>query len=336
MDVSGGSKLSSKINGSGGKLKKGLIVILVVISLLPINLVLAAQVPRDFLTEVSKGNIPGHRQIHKGAQNPIVGTTWECIWENGSVVAFPPTATRLNISSTDADDAAGGTGAWNVTIIGLDANWVEINETIQLNGQINVTTVNSYIRTNFFYIREAGSSLTNEGNIHAGTGVVAAGVSPVVYNLIGVSGGIGHGRALSSFYSVPINHTAFIMNIYASSNEDKKFDFGVHVRVYGEGWMFRDIIHVYRTDVTYTYDIPMRIEEQSDISLCAKIGVGTAAVSGGYCLLLVDNDVLGDAILDWSDGTTSGTTSKDPTIIFAIFLGVVLIALLALVIRSKR
>lgn len=317
-------------------LRKFLIVFLVVVLFLPIHLTMAAQVPRDFLTEVSKGNIPGHEQIHRGAQNPTVGTTWECIWENGSAVSFPLIAIRLNISSSDTDDVAGGTGAWNVTIIGLDASWLEINETIQLNGQNNVTTVNSYIRINFFYIREAGSSNTNEGNIYAGTGTLAAGIPPSTYNLIGVSGGTGHGRALSSFYSVPINHTAFILNIYTSSNEDKKFDVGINIRAYGEGWTFRDIFHIFRTDVVYTYDIPLKLEEQSDIRLCAKVGTGTAAVAGGYCLLLVENDVLNDAILDWSDGTTSGTTSKDPTVIFAIVLGVIGLALLALAIRSRR
>lgn len=296
----------------------------------------AELMPRDFITEVSKGNVPGHELVHKSAQNPDITNTWECLWENGTAYVWPPTAIRMNVSSDNVADAVSvgewsGGGAWNVTIVGLDTNWAEISETVQLNGQNNVTTTNSYLRINHFYVVEANQSAgltgTNVGNIFIGTGALVGGVPPTVYGQIGVSGGIGHGRALASMYAVPVNHTIFVISLFYSSDEDKEINFALRYRPFGEAWKFRDYQHVYRTDVVLTPQHPIRFEGRTDISICALGNVNASSVSGGYDLLVVEDEYLSESILDWSDGEVSYVVARDPTVLYAVLIGMIVMAL---------
>ena len=73
----------------------------------------------------------------------------------------------MNVSSTDTDDTVLGTGAWNLTLSGLDADYVPQSETIQLNGQTPDQTVNAYLRVNRAYIRKVGGDyvIYSDGNI---------------------------------------------------------------------------------------------------------------------------------------------------------------------------
>ena len=92
------------------------------------------------------------------------------IWQAGSNIVLPTTAGVVSIVSTDADDAAGDTGAQTVLINGLDSNYEPILETVNLNGTNPVTTTNSYLRVNTLRVVSSGSSKHNEGAITASIG----------------------------------------------------------------------------------------------------------------------------------------------------------------------
>ena len=49
-------------------------------------------------------------------------------------------------------------------LLDRDKLYVEINETIQLNGQTPVITTKSYLRVFRAYVEQAGSGETNDGN----------------------------------------------------------------------------------------------------------------------------------------------------------------------------
>lgn len=322
-------------------------VIIFIIVLLPISSAFSALVPRDFYLEVAKGNIPGHTRVGVFGQNDDVGASWETIWCNDT--HFPHAAldaiipTQFNISSSSVNDDATppGTGAWNVTIIGLDVNWVEQNETVQLNGQTQVLTALSYSRVNFFYVRESGTSLSNEGYIYLGTGVAAVGIPPNVFNLICVTGGEGHGRALTAIYSVPINKTAFLKTFIFTCDVAKETEFAIHYRRYGESFLFVNLVHTYRPGITHEFDAPIRFEQQTDIDIVCRASAGGGQASAGFIMILVNNDVLHNSTLTWGDGSASSVvvsstpSTPDPTMIFAVLIGVVAIALLLMVV-SKR
>jgi len=83
------------------------------------------------------------------------------------------TATKLDISSSSADDDSAGTGARSVTIYGLGADKKYQTETIAMDGTTIVTTVKTWYRVFIIKVEAYGDGLVNAGNIYAvktGTG----------------------------------------------------------------------------------------------------------------------------------------------------------------------
>ena len=134
-----------------------------------------------FELQVSRGQISWHETVFQFGINNAVGTSFETIWTASSVYSYLAAASVLKISSGSADDASAGTGARTIRINGLDANYAEISETVILNGQTAVNTVNSYLRVSSLIVLTAGSGGVNAGILYAGTGTVTSGVPQNVF-----------------------------------------------------------------------------------------------------------------------------------------------------------
>ena len=163
----------------------------------------------EFSLQVARGLIPGHSAITVFGYNPDVDTSEESVWPNGGTVPHPTAASVLKVSSTDAADASpSGTGARTVLITGLNGNFNEVSETIVLNGQTAVNTVNSYLYVNGLTVTSVGSGGANAGDINVGTGTVTAGVPAVLYDMIA----IGYNNRTTGHYCVPAGYTAFLVH----------------------------------------------------------------------------------------------------------------------------
>jgi hypothetical protein len=163
----------------------------------------------EFSLQVARGLIPGHSAITVFGYNPDVDTSEESVWPNGGTVPHPTAASVLKVSSTDAADASpSGTGARTVLITGLNGNFNEVSETIVLNGQTAVNTVNSYLYVNGLTVTSVGSGGANAGDINVGTGTVTAGVPAVLYDMIA----IGYNNRTTGHYCVPSGYTAFLVH----------------------------------------------------------------------------------------------------------------------------
>ncbi len=73
--------------------------------------------------DISEGRVLKTEYIHKFGRNPSVGGAPETVWMQGGVYSYLTSASTVYVSSDDADDAAAGTGARTVTVLGLDANY---------------------------------------------------------------------------------------------------------------------------------------------------------------------------------------------------------------------
>jgi hypothetical protein len=163
----------------------------------------------EFSLQVARGLIPGHSAITVFGYNPDVDTSEESVWPNGGTVPHPTAASVLKVSSTGAADASpSGTGARTMLITGLNGNFNEVSETIVLNGQTAVNTVNSYLYVNGLTVTSVGSGGANAGDINVGTGTVTAGVPAVLYDMIA----IGYNNRTTGHYCVPAGYTAFLVH----------------------------------------------------------------------------------------------------------------------------
>lgn len=104
--------------------------------------------------------------------------------QNVDLGAVLATASALDISSSNAADAAAGTGARTIEIAGLDFAGNPLTETIALNGLTVVTTTKAFWRVFGAQAVTFGTGRKNAGDIYilkAGTGgAYAAGVPPTL------------------------------------------------------------------------------------------------------------------------------------------------------------
>ena len=134
----------------------------------------------DFVLNVAMGNFDGMMTINKFARNiEIDSAVTADIWDGGftlasggvSLIWVAPTQARIHavVSSSASDDGDPvGVGARTIEVFGLP-NWntKEINETIILNGQTPVNTVNSYVIIHRMFVVTNGATNVNVGIVKA-------------------------------------------------------------------------------------------------------------------------------------------------------------------------
>lgn len=160
--------------------------------------------PVDFYTAVGMGMYgTGIRRVTALGNNPDVDTVTlpEDIWPGGGAYPWKTAAGAMEVVSTSAADAAAGTGARTVLVQGLDASYLEISETVTLNGLTAVALVNSYLRINSALITSAGTGKVNAGDISirdSGAGTTRS-IIP-----------LGYGITRQAVFTVPAAHTLSI------------------------------------------------------------------------------------------------------------------------------
>lgn len=119
----------------------------------------------DFAVLAAAGQVRGVETKAQVGFNDSIGSTLEDIWPPGGLLIYLDNAENMDVSSTSTDDALLGTGAQRVLIKGLDFEFLEIEEELDLNGTTIVTTVNKYIRMESCRVIAAGIGGENAGDI---------------------------------------------------------------------------------------------------------------------------------------------------------------------------
>lgn len=226
----------------------------------------------DFPLAVASGDLsPSYKQIYKFGQNQSVGNSDETIWEEGGLYVYPPSATTMTVSSSDANDTSAGTGARTVEIFGLDGSYNEVSETIIMNGQTAVTTSNTYLRVNRALVLTAGSGGANAGIIYVGTGTVTAGVPVNKYTTIN---GDGLNQSLQAFWTVPAGYTAYIYQTNISTGNSSSTPAVLKtilvIRPFGGVFNTKEVITLTDGNHLQNYNFPIKVTEKSDIEFRAE------------------------------------------------------------------
>jgi hypothetical protein len=156
-------------------------------------------------------------------RNAVLATTWENLSEQSTLIDYSnvnATAAKVQISSSSTADTAAGTGAQQVAICGIDANYKLQIETIALNGQTQVETIGSFLRVFSVEVVLSGTGKTNAGTIYTiktGTGgTMTAGVPGTVTSqwcqML-----IGYGVCTSGMFTVPAGRKYHILSGWAAA-----------------------------------------------------------------------------------------------------------------------
>lgn len=207
-----------------------------------------------FDLQVARGQITGHTAIFRSGYSSNVTSTQTTIWPRASTYTFPVSASVMTLSSGTSGDVG-----QVVLVQGLDANYNAISETIVLNGQTAVNSVNSYFRINNMVVLSDSPT----GPIYFGTGTVTAGVPANIYGFIAS----GDNSMLAAIYTVPAGHTLYIQGGSASAalaNQSKIITINFNSIVNGVDYRAAKIV----TSGGYQYfpyTPPIAIAEKTDL-----------------------------------------------------------------------
>jgi hypothetical protein len=233
---------------------------------------------------VSTPGVIGH------AANMTTGQSYD-LYENASNVPLFPflaTAQHLQISSASANDTAAGTGARQVTITGLDANYNPLTEVLATSGVTPVVTTNLFLRVNRCFVSSSGTfATTNLGDI-----TVAQQGGTNIQGIIRA----GFGIMASGVYTIPAGFSAQMTLIQFSMGGAGAANFGQVARAdNGSGAMNLGLRFDINSGFPYEQSIPGQVflPQKTDMSIrVVSVGQAATEIAGVMNLTVFDNTYL--------------------------------------------
>ena len=239
---------------------------------------------------IARGHSLGHRALYKFGYNPDVDAAEETVWSQGGNYPWLDAAVTMFVSSTSANDTSGGTGANTVLLQGLDEDYNEIEETITLNGQTQVTTQLSYLRVYRAFVTLAGSSGTSGGTIYIGSSGSNNGVpnGTIYANL-----GLGNQTQIAA-YTVPDGYTLYVDDINftaAVSQNNKNVTCSFVSREFGSNVFRTRFINVLQSNQLITkFEYPIPYVEKTDLECRVSTNTTNTAIGASFQGVLIKND----------------------------------------------
>ena len=255
---------------------------------------------RDFYTDVQMGLVNGHSLVHKFGSSDNIGTALTVVC-TGEVYPTPTSAVSLEFVG-DATDALNQAGMHEITIQGLDANWLHQEEVVAAhatNGATAVAIPGTWLRVYRAWVSKSGSyaSLGVPSHIAKITVRVAGGGASWLAIPI-VDTGFGAAQSLTGAYTIPKGKTGYLLSHHVWIDSGKTVDIIFFKRPCAD-------------DVSSSYAGAMRVVTQAvgidssdihfdpvspgggmvgpcDVGFLAK-GASTPTVAVDFELLLVDN-----------------------------------------------
>lgn len=198
---------------------------------------------RDFHLEVSRNHIPGMSIANAIGQIPDVdiADTPMSLWAapGKGRYPWPAAAVSLELLSSSVNDTAAGTGVRTVTLVLLDASYVQFTVVVTTNGNTAVSIPGSYLRVNDMRITTVGSVGTNDGAV---TLRIAGAGSTLSYMVA------GKGRAQQGIYTIPSGSNGYStykkVGIIRSAAAASNATIELTTRTAGSGWVTRDTSQV--------------------------------------------------------------------------------------------
>lgn len=257
------------VNASGEALVK-------ITGTLPVSMLETQQViNRSFYEAVAHGLIPSHVSAPIDGYNAAAGTAYEPIWAiSGASYPWLTTAAVLTVSSNATTDVYGsGTGAWVVLVEGLDANWVEQSEYVNLNGRNAVSTVNAYLRINAMTVVAAGTNGSNNGALYVGYGTVTTGVPASILSAITATENVSS----QIVYSVPAGKHLEMVGYRASMSAAGSIQFRTRYNPTPGVWWAAYTIPMPASTGVINALLPIVLPEKTDFMMVVKATSGSVA-----------------------------------------------------------
>lgn len=241
---------------------------------------------------LATAGVPPYSKHHAFGLSKDVNSSFELtIWDGASFYRGQNATVEsiVEIFSDDAGDAfpAGG-GARTLEIFGLDQNFNEISETVELSGITPKDTTLSYRRLYAAIVRSAG----DPGRVNLGTITIRQKDNTlIVFSEMFP----GTNSSLVAAYTIPTGKTGYFLEWYASQNGGAQADTLVRLIYNTEGepqkveeeWGLRSL----GTSLfERRYSIPKGpVPEHTDIQVQAISDLNAQTVAAGFDVIMIDN-----------------------------------------------
>lgn len=255
-------------------------------------------VNQAYWAEVAKGNVAGSSIVHKFGSNPAVGTSFVPVCMGG-VYRTPQVAgaTTLRVKAGNANDAAGGTGAREIQLQGLDETGALVMESIPTAGaSAGAASTATFIRLFRVIVTESGTYATQSTGSHDSDIVIENGAGTEDWLTLAATG-FPRSQSQVGAYSVPLGKTAYMNTFFFSIDSTKVADIVMFKRE-----------NILETAAPYSamrmqnefngLDAPFGAEFMlpagpfpalTDIGFMAKVSLTTGAISVDFEMLLIDD-----------------------------------------------
>ena len=224
---------------------------------------------------IAAGLTPGYANVHKFGAVYTTSSAYDTVWSKGGAYAFPTGASVVTVvSGSDTDSDTANTGAETITIQGLDGSYNEVEETLSLNGETDVTGNQQFLRVHRAFI---ASGVTNVGEID-----IKHGSDVVCY----ISAGMGQTQV--AYYTVPAGKTAYLKSFAATQNKNQENSVRMFQRPFGGVFRVASELNLYGSNMHTLFTIPVKFTEKTDIDVRSYTG-SNCTVSAMFDMLLVDN-----------------------------------------------
>ncbi len=240
----------------------------------------------NLLLLVEAGKVEGAFIKSKFGRATGIGSTPIACWIANRVYNWIPSAQTVWISSSDVDDTN------EIVIEGLDTNWDVQTETISLTGQTPKVTTKTWIRVDRVYNNGAvnfeGDIYVNMENNH-GVGVPAD-LSKVVAKIL-FEANFNHNQTLQAIYSIPANHTGFVVSWTDSTGKLEDLNVIPQFRSFGKVFRTQTYQGLYQNSIQ-TISGFVAIPEKTDIQVLVHSPTGSVDANVTFKIMVIPNNLL--------------------------------------------
>jgi hypothetical protein len=258
-------------------------------------------ISREFLLEVKKGNVIGHKLVEKFGAASAIPTSLTVI-SSAQTYETPTALTSLELVSDDnTNDIAGGTGALKVQVFGIGTGYAEVSEEITLNGTTAVALSNQYYRIYRMKVIESGQYASPTQSSHNSIITLRVASAGATWATIEKDGSFGLGQSEIGAFTTPAGYTGFLLSKNIGFEASKNASVFMFVRdkidVVSSPFGAMRSLELDR-NINNRIDVIPRgvlavINEKTDVGFMAKSITGTTALSVDFEILLVENQYLG-------------------------------------------
>jgi hypothetical protein len=208
---------------------------------------------------VAEGNVSGSSVRNIFGWQESTSTSFIPMWENATAYTYPGSALTMTVTSASATDDGG-----TVTIIGLDASYNIITDTVTANNAVAPTT-----SIGFYRINDVIFSKTSGANV--GDITISNGGTTYAKIIAGV------GRNQASIFTVPAGKSFYLYRIDAFSNDSVSAQTGLfrnYTRLH-TGQIYIVARTTLQNNMNIQRRLPFKYNEKTDIQFQLRTGSGT-------------------------------------------------------------